>query len=757
MARLVSLLGRQEETPLLKRVIIVMALVLPMLAAGLTPLALAQGNPTNVALTILSKSDNSKSPHVDTFGSDVLVASNADESVQRLWRKADTATGFPDPSAIATTGGSKPDYYPASIFVSDTGVIYYAWINQIERRIYLRFKGPTDPDFRAASTVFGSAQPYDVEVAANEDGVFVFWREADGPIRYRRTSDGVSWASVPAQNVLNEAVYGTNGGFDLSAGAGRKLAVAYTKGRPENDITYLQGYLAIWNGSGFSIERIPTVKTAGFSNPSVALRPDGGWAVTIRGVDNPGVFVGDRLPSGAWEKDSLDRIAKGEVYGLSVDVDLIGNAHLFWSTSAPGMPTVYYAFRRPGQAYGGIPIPQQPVSNPLLVTQHTGLLYGTRAAASLRDRGYGHVVFERWNGDVTNVQYALVGLPVTLVSASGISIEGGAATSNKASVSVSFSGLSGNPGEVRWSWGAPPAASAPYSAFDPVNPTISVPLPAGVSPNCTPLTLYTQLKSGLYYQLTPNSDSIVVDQAMQADFYAFGNAPALDPRYTSTLSPTVLVSSIADCSGIATTTVSGPIEGGSLSLPVAGNPVYLQTVTLTGGPGVKDLSFVATDQIGNATPAAVTKTIIYDPEPPTLNSIADDSPSTLVANPQGTTEIRLALDGLIASDTGGVVAGIELQIVSPPGSGGSKTSVPAHIAFSEMDQVITNEDGSLNLRDTIDLSDFFAPADLIPGTYSFVIRVVDAAGNVSSAEGSVTRSEEITKITFPTYVSFIRR
>ncbi|NTU83162.1 MAG: hypothetical protein HGA45_27960 [Chloroflexales bacterium] len=737
---------------MLKRVILVIALALPMLAAGQTPLALAQGDPTVLADTTLPLSERVKFPHIDTLGSNVYVSGNAERSVARLWSKADTASTFAGPQTLGAAAGY-PDYSSTAIFVSDAGVINYAWINEQERRIYIRSKGPSDADYRPAVVVYNAAQPYEVEVAANDDGVFVFWREVDRPIKYLRSRDGLTWDG-PARNVMLEAV---NGGIDVAAGAGSALAVAYYRGDRETD--KLQSYLAIWNGSGFVSERIPTARDKDFVFPSVALRPDGGWAVALRGSSElrDGLYVGDRLPSGAWDKEPLDRIIRGEVLYTAVDIDPLGDAHLFWLSSVSGRVTLYYAYRRPGQAYGGIASPQQPVANPLQVAQHSDQLFATRVAASLRDRSYGHVALERFDGGITSAQYALVGLPVALVGASGVSIESGAARTSLPSVRVTFSGITGNPSEVRWRWGQAPLASDPFVPFDPANPTITVPLPAGANPNCSSLTLYTQLKSGLYVQLTPSSDTIILDQAVQASLLAIGAPPTLDPGYTPSLNATLLVYSAADCSGIATAQVSGSLEGGSLSLPVLGKPLYEQQVRLTGGPGLKEFSLIATDLAGNTTTSPVTRTLIYDPEPPTLTSVASEGESSIVPNPDGTTVLSLALDNLVASDSGGVLAGIELQIVSPAVSGVTQTSDPVRILFRNMDQATTNGDGSLSLRETVDLADFFAPADLVPGTYRFQVRVLDAAGNASPLSQAITRSETLTAITYPAFAPFVRR
>lgn len=735
----------------MKRALIVVALVAFTLAAGLPLLALAQGGPVFITETPLPSSERQKFPHVDTLDSTVLVAGNAERSFARLWSKADTAATFGAPLLLGAAEGT-PDYTTASVFVSPDGVTYVAWINERERRIYLRAKARAAADFGGQVLVYGAGIPYEVEVAANEDGVFVFWREVGTPIKYRRSSDGVNWVGLPVGSV---GTAGVNPVFDVTAGPNRKLAVAYY--RPEGD--RLQSYLGIWDGSGFATERIPAALDREFANPSVALRPDGGFNIAMRSVEQDnnlgaGVYVADRSPSGAWS--SVARLARGDSLAVSLDIDTFGNTHLVWSSREAGPTDLYYTFRRAGEGYGGSP-PAGSAAAPLRVQSGNRLLTNVRVAASLRDRSYGHVVAERFEGDSSFGRYYLFGLPVNVVGAAGVSIEGGAAVTSKATVSVSFSGVTGSPTGVRWSWGAPPGAAVPYGDFNPASPTISVPVPAGASPNCAPLTLYTQLRADGFEQQGANSDSILFDQAVQAEFAVAGPPPALDPGYTSALSATLSVYSGADCAGIAGASVSGPLQDAPLSLPVAGTTLFQRAVALTGDPatpGVKEFVFTASDQLGNSS-APVTRTLIYDPAPPTLRGIAAETPTTLVPHPRGTTRLTLALESLDAVDVGGAVAGIELVVVGPPLAGAPVTSDPVRIPFSRMDQVTANGDGTLSLRETLSLLDFFAPAELAPGSYSFVVRVVDGAGNASAE--SQTFSEALDRITFVGWAPLVGR
>ncbi|HMQ33906.1 MAG TPA: hypothetical protein PKD53_24455, partial [Chloroflexaceae bacterium] len=422
---------------------------------------------------------------------------------------------------------------------------------------------------------------------------------------------------------------------------------------------------------------------------------------------------------------------------------------------------LYYTYRRAGQGYGGSP-PAGAAEPPLRVVvgtpQNSRLITNVRVAASLRDRSYGHAVGELFTGEVPFAQYYLFGLPVSTVGASAISIEGGARVTNKSTVGVAFAGLTGAPTGVRWSWGAPPAANAPYSPFNSASPTIAVPVPPAASPNCAPLTLYTQLRSAEAEQQAPNSATILLDRAVQAEYFVSGVPPALDPRYTRTLSASVTIYSAADCAGLAAAAVAGPVPGGTLSLPVAGRPLFQQTIPLTGDPatpGPKALAFVSSDLAGNSTPAPITRTVIYDPVAPTLRGAAPESAGTLVPNPKGTSQLTLALNSFDATDVGGVVAGIELVATAPARGGAATTSAPLRLPFSRMDQVTRNDDGTLNLRATFSLLELFAPAQLAPGTYSFEVRALDGAGNAS--EERLALAESLPTLTFPAWAPLLRR
>jgi hypothetical protein len=727
---------------LLKRAALLTTLALVVLGAMIAPLALAQGGPFLLADIRIPQSNDLKFPHVDTVDRTVFVSTNADESFARLVSKQDSAGSF-GPARLMGAAEGDPRYTSAAIFTAPNGTIHYAWINAASRRILLRSKAPSDADFGPERLVTGSSPfPVEVEVAANEDGVFIFWREPAQPLKYRRSTDGVNW-NTPTQTLETVQIEPS---IEVAAAAGRRLAVSFTRGREDN----LQGYMGIWNGSSFAVERIPTVVDRDFADPTMAFLPDGTLAVALRSTEavdgfGAGVYVADRAPNGTWSQAA--RLIRGGTDFVAMDADPLGNIHLAW-INKPSGNDLWYTTRRIGQGYGG---------TPLAVNVGDLPLFNVRGASNLSDRSYGHFVAERFAGDVPFGQYYGFGLPVNIVGAGSISIEAGQALTNKPTVSVSFAEVKGDPTEVRWRWGAPPSDAAsdsggfqPFSSATP----LAVPLPALSDPNaCTQLTLYTQLRAGSQVQEGTNSDSITLDRSVQSSFSVSSPDKRFDPSYTRVPTATVTVNSNLECAGLSAATVSGPISGGTLALDVAGKATLDVAVGLTGDPGAKTLTFAASDLLSNT--VAVSSSVIYDPVPPVFTSAG--TAIDPVPDPEGTTIVELALNGAEASDNFELYGIVVVPSVTPAGSTTPVVGQPIYVPFSQMNGVVVDPDtGLLSLRTPVNLADGLPASALVPGTYDLLIELVDAAGNVSESAADVVRSVTLTAVTYEVNLPIVR-
>lgn len=724
---------------MLKRALLLTLLALPLLAGALAPRVFAQGPAILIADVRIPNSNDLKFPHVDTLDRTVYVSHNADQSVARLITKQDSAGSF-NPSQVMGAAEGDPPYTSAAIFTAPNGTLHYAWINFNAKRILLRSKGPNDAAFGPERIVTGTSPfPVEVEVAANEDGVFVFWREPNQPPKYRRSTDGVNWAV--ATQTLGAVSIEPN--IEITAAAGRRLAVSFTRSLDDR----LQGYVGIWNGSALVIERIPTVQDRDFADPSLTFLPDGTLATALRSTERvdgfgAGVYVADRAPNGTWSQAA--RLIRGETVFVAMDADPLGNIHLAW-INEPSGKDLWYTTRRAGENYGG---------TPLTVNVGALPLFNVRAAANLSDRSYGHVVAERFGGDVPFGQYYTFGLPVNLVGAQSIAIEGGAPITNKPAVSVSFNTLQGSPTEVRWRWGEPPTDGANDSGgFKPLTNPLSVAAPPLADPaGCNTVTLYTQLRAGSAVQTTASSDSIVIDRAVQAGFNATSPIGGFNSAYTRVPTATVTVQSYGECAGLAAATVSGPIDGGAIVLDVVGKPEVQANIGLTGGPGPKTLSFTATDLLGNS--AGLSDTVTYDPTPPTLTDAG--AVVAVVPDPDASSIVDITLVDLVAADDNLLFGITVTPLVTPLGGGAPVQGAPIVVPFSEMNQfVIDPATGKLTLRVSVDLTGAFPARELVPGRYDLVITMTDGAGNQSLA--NTVRSIDLTKITYSANLPATRR
>ncbi|MFV9505789.1 MAG: hypothetical protein AB4911_14635 [Oscillochloridaceae bacterium umkhey_bin13] len=737
-----------------QRLFLLVALLLPILVFSPAQPSLAQGDPSFVTTFTMGRSELNKFPSAATSRANVYIAGNAEERIIRLWSKADTANATPVPLELGLTNG-RPDFTSAAVFADEAGTIHVAWSDNVARRVYIRSQFPGG-SFGPQLTVSAIEPfPVEVQVAAMEDGVFVFWREPEGPIRYRRSADALTW-NGPSLTVFGQVAMPT---FSVAAGPGRRMALGSTHGIGGE---HLSPFVSLWdaNSQNFFTERIPTPTNQTYANPSISLKPDGGYLTAFRNDDESpnvhGVYISERGPLGGAGWNNPGRINRSRVSTASATVDAFGNVHLYWVSSISGAPDLYYAFRRPNQEFD--PRTFQGIG--------TGgsAIFNLDTASNVRDRSYGHAVAERFTGTVSRIQYYLFALPLPIPppTAVGLILANESPTTNQATISATLTGIAHSPNQIRWRWGQPPLETDTFVAFDPITSTLTVGVPTSVEGNCTPLTLFTQLRRGtppVANQEGTNSATILIDRGLQVvlDVIAPGT---LDPRYTRSPDLTVLVNTAAECSGLMSGSVSGPLVGGTINMPLNPPPIFTQPIQVTGDIGSKLLTFTGSDRLGNS--ATVTRTIFLDPIPPILVGAADETTTTLVPGTLSPVLLSLDLRSLEARDENGILAGLVIQAqLTPATSAGDPPATPMIgreliIPFTQL-VVTTNSDGTLNLVGTLDLARFFPSNELVPGTYRFQIGVADGAGNRSERASDLVLTEELDRIGFGLFIPQVRR
>jgi hypothetical protein len=241
--------------------------------------------------------------------------------------------------------------------------------------------------------------------------------------------------------------------------------------------------------------------------------------------------------------------------------------------------------------------------------------YSRNVAASANESGFQAVWHDERRGSyqIYFSTYAVSG-GVVLPSATPV-LDNGALTTRNATVTLSFTNVTGTPDSMRYHWDTAPTdadARVPFAS------PIAVPGPAGVTPDaCQAHTLFTQLRRGTV--LGPvTGDAELFDIGVQANVNILNphlaSVPATgsgvsdgDPNYTRDPSFYLRISGFTDCSGLSTFAVAGSANG-----PIANN-FYANAATLPGGntPGAHDISVEVKDGLGNTN--TWQHRLIYDP------------------------------------------------------------------------------------------------------------------------------------------------
>jgi len=702
---------------LLKRLLLLVAIALPLALPGAAPGARAQGDPPSFEIPYIRipGSNASKFPNADGFRDRVSVAGNANRSDALYWEKSSTSRSFSGPIQLGDARDN-PDYFSAAVDYAPDGTLFYVWSDRPSRRINLRVRAPGG-DFSGERAVLqGSGWPGEPEVAVTSIGgvrtVFVFWREANGDLRFRLSQDdGRSW---PIGGVIAS---GTFPGFTTYSDSNGAVAVGFNG--PSGD--ELQAYGAFWTGSSFRIERISPRGNGEFANPSISREPNGTFVAVFRGIGeggNYGTYVSARNPDGSWNNSTpFGRLDRGNINSVWVDVDPQGTWHVFWAgdpaaRSGSNPPeNVYYAERPAGQT--GF--------TRAAASGAGGGVYNVDGALTFGRSVYAHAVYEKFDGDIARYGYSMVNVEgLVPPSAQAIVIAQGNDFTNQRAVRVDFVGVANSPTQVRYNWGDSPIEGDPIVPFS--NP-ISIPLPElNADEPCSYQVLYTQLIGAGGTQEAANVDAVIVDRAVGATASIFAAQPGIDLSFARSTAATVRVTAESECSGLDSAIVSG--GAANVSIPIGGRPQGSGNVTLTGGDGEKRLTVAVRDGIGNIRNLSVALTL--DTTNPVLTNPGD---VTVEPGDEYSGVASVSLSGLGLSELNPYGAYIVTRYT--PEGGTTVTGTP---------QVVPLELAGGRARFSYSVASGLPRGAAGAGRYDLIIRFVDKAGNLSSGStrGAIT-------------------
>lgn len=648
----------------------------------------------------LPGSAGTKFPQVAASAGAVHMAGNTGRLDASYWSRPAEAGGIAAPLRLGPAL-DQPDYSTASIAAGRDGRLYYAWINQPERAIYLRVRG-LDGVWGATSTVQrGSPFPVGVQVGVAADGsIFVLWRDPDRPFTYSRSTDGgVRWsAPLPVS---------TGAGFNtpaLATGANGSVAAAYTQGEGDR----LQVYVGLWNGAGFQEQRISAL-SGDFADPSVAIAADGRLLAAWRGIADggagSGVHLAERRADGAWE---TRQIVAGLTLGrVNITLDESGGAHLTWIGMAAGVSQLWHAYRPLGGAW----------SAPVAAPASGGTIFNAHSAAGRSGAGtlYAHAVSEIFFGNQVSGQAYRFAVGGASIFARPV-LEDGATHTSNASLRLTMADQVGDPREVRYRWGGPPTAS---DAWHSISAPLSVAVPAGAGERrCDSLTLYTQARGASGVQETAASVGIIVDRAVQVSLTPTNTYGA--PGYTSDEWFELSLDQSAECGELMfRMTADSPFD--HLSPAWRSIAAVIPQVE-----GTHEIAIEMLDSLGNR--RWYRPTVVFDSVAPQVMG----SPTlSITADPAATVLHRLTLSGVRYED-----AGAERPWAAAVNVNRTQISADAplqdwRVIPLDPNRVRVGADGSLTIQLDHSVANRFASDQLTPGRYYYLVRLVDPAGNRS--------------------------
>lgn len=724
----------------MSRRLLLFACVLTLLSA-LPVASVAQAQPAAPRLVTEFTIDGAtklKFPSVAVRDGIVHVAATSNEATALYWNKQEGATSFGAPFAVGSASG-QGDYSSASLFAGSDGNLYYAWGSIDERRLKLRVRtaaGAWGPE----RTVFqGSGFPVFTRTAFSQGRIFVVWednRPGGGRALFARTStDGGATFSGSIQ-LSGSKVFSIPS--SIGVGPNGEVAVAYT-------LEDLEVHVAIWNGSGFTDERVTQF---GFANPSASYTSDGKLLVGYRGIDRSGglsgAWVAERQAPSSW---SPQQIATGYVEGaVNVVVDKDNTRHFAWQSLVSGSPRIFYAYQPAGQARSAA------------ASSAGGTLFNPTLAVGNTSTGLAHVVSERFEGDNSRLRYFLFeGKAASPPPGVQPKIENAPANTvpiigKKDTVSVSFENIENNPTQIRWRWGGAPSDSASDSGgWQNFTNPISVAVRQDLPVNCSEVELFVQARNTDVVGATrsakvridgdisaavaggnPYSKGKAADfsGALLDDFVSSGGASDGDPAYTRVPVFYLELQNQADCSGLkdvatgqSATSIAPPydLENGKFA-----NIVPLPQ--LPESDGAASVVVRVSDMAGNI--KDYTQQFTYDTTPPTLSSTGGGVLSVGTGSVSSTLLVNLDFEGVQVSDNlypapgfWGVWVANSRTAVADPLNSPNLLWVPVQTPGAAANFTVQNWSLAAGLtKDQVTAGDYFV-----------YVRFLDGAGNPSSA------------------------
>lgn len=692
-------------------------LCLFVLALASAPAAAQGPAPQALSETLIPNSVYVKFPRVAASGGELHVAANSGREHASYWARPAASDTFGAAQLLGRAEGH-PDYSTASVTATPDGRLVYVWINQPQRTIFARVRAPSGEWGPARIVSAGSPFPVYVAVAATNSEFIAVWRDPDRPVVFSRSTDGGATWSAPAPISARAGVNAPA----IAAGADGTIAVAYT----QEDERRLQVFAGVWEGRGFAVRRI-TPATGDFADPGVAVGSDGQIVVSYRGVAESGgasgAFYAERAADGSWP---VARLVAGKVLGpVSAAADAAGGVSLFWVGAAQGHSQIWFS-RLPAGGSWSPPAGSRAASDEILFNVHGAVASGADGQL------YAHGVSEYFVGDRTYGRaYRFLAGAGAVLGARPV-IAGDAQYARATSLPVSFREIIGAPTELRWRWGAPPTDDDTWMPFA---EQLEVAPPAELSGGCVERALFAQVRDAGMRLSSPASDTIIIDQAVQATLTHAGEAGA--PGFTNRTSATLRVDASADCSGLATVR---PLA--SAAPAAASGPVLTLTVPVEARERPQALGVELADALGNN--AILSATVTYDATPPEL---APGAALLVEPDPRATILARLRLEGVRYADGSGplpwaLAVSLSRSAGAPAGAGAMWRVYPLDEAAIQI-----APDGSLALAASLSLADLLEREQITPGPYHYHVRLVDHAGNRS--EEAVTATITLDEISFP--------